>query len=193
MRKIIVSTFLTLDGIMQAPGAPNEDVDGGFRYGGWQAPYFEDDGMEVAATFHTADALLLGRKTYDIFSAYWPNAKDVPFADAMNNITKYVASRTKDKLGWQNSILLEGDVAESVVKLKQQEGKDIIVVGSGELAQTLMQHNLIDKYSLLIHPLVLGSGKRLFRANSPRQDLELLESKTTKNGVSVMTYAVKNK
>lgn len=193
MRKIIVSTFLTLDGIMQAPGAPNEDVDGGFRYGGWQAPYFEDDGMEVAATFHTADALLLGRKTYDIFSAYWPNAKDVPFADAMNNITKYVASRTKDKLGWQNSILLEGDVVESVVKLKQQEGKDIIVVGSGELAQTLMQHNLIDKYSLLIHPLVLGSGKRLFRANSPRQDLELLESKTTKNGVSVMTYAVKNK
>lgn len=178
---------------MQAPGAPNEDVDGGFRYGGWQAPYFEDDGMEVAATFHTADALLLGRKTYDIFSAYWPNAKDVPFADAMNNITKYVASRTKDKLGWQNSILLEGDVVESVVKLKQQEGKDIIVVGSGELAQTLMQHNLIDKYSLLIHPLVLGSGKRLFRANSPRQDLELLESKTTKNGVSVMTYAVKNK
>lgn len=193
MRKLIVSTFLTLDGVMQAPGAPNEDTDGGFKYGGWQVPFFEDDGAEVAATFHTADALLLGRKTYDIFAAYWPNAKDVPFADAMNNITKYVASRTQDKLNWQNSILLEDDVAETVAKLKQQEGKDIIVVGSGELAQTLMRHNLIDKYSLLIHPLVLGSGKRLFREDSPRQDLELLESKTTKNGVLVVTYKIKNK
>lgn len=105
MRKLIVSTFLTLDGVMQAPGSPNEDVDGGFKYGGWQVPYFEDDGMEVAATFHTADALLLGRKTYDIFAAYWPHAREVPFADAMNKITKYVASRTKDKLEWQNSVL----------------------------------------------------------------------------------------
>ncbi len=191
MRKLIVSTFLTLDGVMQAPGAPNEDVDGGFKYGGWQVPFFEDDGAEVGATFHTADALLLGRKTYDIFAAYWPNAKDVPFADSMNNITKYVASRTQDKLDWKNSILLEGDVAEAVAKLKQQEGKDIIVVGSGELAQTLMQNNLIDEYSLLIHPLILGNGKRLFREVSPKQDLELIKSKTTKNGVLVATYRVK--
>lgn len=201
MRKLIVSTFLTLDGVMQAPGGADEDTEGGFKHGGWQVPFFEDVGEVMSETFDKTGALLLGRKTYDIFAAYWPHVgkdaepldeADVSIADFMNNIPKYVASRIKDKLEWQNSNMLESDVAEAVTKLKQENGKDIYVIGSGGLAQTLMQHNLIDEYSLMIHPLVLGSGKRLFREGGPKQTLKLLDSKTTKNGVLALTYKVEH-
>jgi dihydrofolate reductase len=200
MRKLVVAEFLTLDGVMQAPGAADEDTEDGFKYGGWQVPFFEDAGEVIDKAFKKTGALLLGRKTYDIFAAYWPKVgkdvrpldqEDVPFADFMNNIPKYVASRTKDKLEWQNSNLLEGDAAEAVAKLKQENGKDIYVIGSGNFAQTLMQKGLVDEYFLMVHPLVLGSGKRLFREGSPQQNLKLLGASTTTNGVLVLTYRAK--
>ena len=173
-RKVIVSEFLSLDGVMQAPGGPDEDRECGFEHGGWQMQYSDEVYADtVSEGISTSDALLLGRKTYEIFAAYWPTAKDeedladiadfADFADLMNSIDKYVASRTLDGVEWQNSTLLEGDVAEAVAELKEQSGQDIRVIGSGELVQTLMKHDLVDEYQLMIHPLVLGGGKRLFR------------------------------
>lgn len=192
MRKLVVISFLTLDGVMQSPGGKVEDTEGDFKYGGWQVPFFEDD--DVSEDLGKAGALLLGRKTYDIFASYWPTVgKSVEWYGAfMNNITKYVASKTMHKTEWQNSILLEGDVAEAVARLKGEAGNDIYVFGSGNLSQTLMRQNLIDEYLLMIHPTVLGRGKRLFQQDSPKQDLELLKSKTTKNGVLALTYKVKS-
>jgi dihydrofolate reductase len=192
-RKLIVITFLTLDGVMQAPGARAEDNEGGFQHGGWQMPFFEDDENPMAENLDKAGALLLGRKTYDIFASYWPTVgKDIEwFGPFMNIITKYVASKSLHKTDWQNSILLKGDVNEAVAKLKQEAGKDIYVLGSGDLAQTLMRHNLIDEYLLMIHPLALGPGKRLFQHDGPKQDLELTKSKISKDGVLVLNYRVK--
>lgn len=192
MRKLIVISFLTLDGVMQAPGAKEEDPEGGFKYGGWQVPFFGDDD-DVMSEASKAGALLLGRKTYDIFAAYWPTTgKGMEWWGLfMNNITKYVASKTLNKTEWQNSILLEGDLAEAVTKIKKEAGKDIYMFGSGDLCQTLMRHNLIDDYFLLIHPLTLGAGKRLFQKDGPKQDLELVKSKITKMGILELTYKVK--
>lgn len=191
-RKVIVSEFLSLDGIMQAPGGPDEDRDGGFEHGGWQMQYFDEVyGDTVSEGISTSDALLLGRKTYEIFAAYWPTADEevsADFADVMNSIDKYVASRTLDTVEWQNSTLLEGDVAEGVAELKQQSGQDIRVIGSGELVQTLMEHNLVDEYQLMIHPLVLGGGKRLFRDGSKKTNLQLVDTKTTGTGVVILHY-----
>ncbi|MGZ3768593.1 MAG: dihydrofolate reductase family protein [Bdellovibrio sp.] len=194
MRKLIVISFLTLDGVMQAPGAKDEDTEGGFKYGGWQIPFFGDVDNPISEITSKAGALLLGRKTYDIFAAYWPTVgKSIePFGPFMNNINKFVASKTLHKTQWQNSHLIDGDVGEGVVRLKREAGKDIYVFGSGDLSQTLMRKNLIDEYLLMIHPLVLGEGKRFFKQDSPRQDMELLESKNTKNGVLALTYKVKN-
>ncbi len=191
-RKLIVISFLTLDGVMQAPGGNVEDTEGGFKYGGWQVPYFTDVGEAMSGELDKFGALLLGRKTYDIFASYWPTVgRSVEVYGAfMNNITKYVASRTMQKAEWENSILLKGDVAEAVAKLKAEAGKDIYIYGSGDFSQTLMRRNLIDEYRLLIHPKVLGSGKRLFHQEGPKQDLELLKFKTTKNGVLSLTYKV---
>jgi dihydrofolate reductase len=193
MRKLIVISFLTLDGVMQAPGGENEDPSGGFKYGGWQIPFFGGDDNPVADAMTKAGALFIGRKTYDIFAGYWPTeGKDIPmFGDFMNNITKYVASKTLKKTEWQNSVLLEGDLSKAVQKIKSEAGKDIYMFGSGDLCQTLMQHKLIDEYLLMIHPLALGHGKRLFRPESPKQDLELTSSKTTKEGVLILNYRTK--
>lgn len=191
MRKLIVSTFLTLDGVMQAPGGADEDRSGGFEHGGWQMPYFDETaGAAVAEGMARSDALLLGRKTYEIFAGFWPTADDEdPFTAIMNGFAKYVASTTlKEPLEWNNSTLLKGDTAEEVATLKQQPGKDIQVIGSGDLAQTLMQHDLVDEYGLMVHPVVVGSGKRLFTEGLPKIPLKLVDTKTTSTGVLILTY-----
>lgn len=187
-RKLVVAAFTSLDGVMQAPGAVDEDAEGGFKHGGWQVPYFDEVGdRAVADTMAAADALLLGRKTYDIFARYWPTATN-SFAPIMNNFKKHVVSRTTDRVDWQNSALIKGDVAPEVAKLKQQDGKDILVFGSVTLVQTLFRHDLVDELLLMIHPLIVGTGKRLFREEYPRRPFELVDSKTTKKGVLVTRY-----
>lgn len=190
MRKVIISEFLTLDGVMQAPGGPEEDTEGGFAQGGWQMPYFDEvAGNTVSEGIAAADAFLLGRKTYEIFAAYWPSASDEEgFADTMNRMAKFVASETLDEVEWQNSTLIKGDVAEKVARLKQQPGKNIQVLGSGDLVQTLMQHDLVDEYQLMIHPVVLGSGKRLFRDVSDTTALRLVDTQISSTGVAILTY-----
>jgi dihydrofolate reductase len=191
MRKVIVSEFLTLDGVMQAPGDPEEDRSGGFEHGGWQLPYFDDvAGSAISEGMAAAGGYLLGRKTYEIFAAFWPSQPDDDsFAATLNSLPKYVASTTlKEPLKWQNSTLIKGDVAEEVAELKQGPGKDLQVIGSGDLAQTLMQAGLVDEYQLMVHPIVLGSGLRLFREGSPKIPLRLVDSKTTGTGVLILTY-----
>lgn len=198
MRKVVVSEFLSLDGVMQAPGGPEEDTEGGFAHGGWQMPYFDEvAGNAVSEGIAATDAFLLGRKTYEIFAAYWPSADaeetEEEFVNTMNRMTKYVASETLDEVEWQNSTLIKGDVAEEVATLKQQSGKNIQVMGSGDLVQTLMQHDLVDEYQLMIHPVVLGSGKRLFRDASDTTALRLVNTKTTTTGVIILTYQSEDK
>lgn len=191
MRKVIVSEFLTLDGVMQAPGDSDEDREGGFEHGGWQIPYFDDvAGSAVGEGFGKAGGLLLGRKTYDIFATYWPNQPaDDPFVGTMNSMPKFVASRTlEEPLKWENSTLLTGDVAEEVTKLKEQSGGDLMVIGSGDFAQTLMREGLVDEVQIMVHPLVLGSGKRLFGDGSPKIPLRLEDTKTTTTGVLILRY-----
>jgi dihydrofolate reductase len=187
MRKIVVFTNLTLDGVMQAPGRPDEDMRGGFKYGGWAAPYgamSEGDGMGDVG------ALLMGRRTYEDFYAFWPKQTDGnPFTGMLNNMQKYVASRTlKEPLAWENSTLLKGDVVDAVAQLKGEEGKDILVMGSGDLIQSLMRGNLVDDYVLMIHPLVLGTGRKLFADGGPDVTLNLDRSKATSKGVVIATY-----
>ena len=191
MAKIIVSEFLTLDGVMQAPGDPNEDRSGGFEHGGWQLAYFDDVfGQTMMEAFAATGGLLLGRRTYETFAAHWPNqpAED-PLAGMMNGLAKYVVSSTlTEPLAWQNSSLITDDVAGDVGRLREQPGKDIQVIGSGELVQTLVQHDLVDEYRLMIHPLVLGTGKRLFREGILPTRLRLIDTKPTTTGVLILTY-----
>jgi dihydrofolate reductase len=191
MRKVIVSTFLTLDGVMQAPGAPDEDRSGGFEHGGWQMPYLDE--VAWGAIFEgmdSSDGFLMGRKTYEIMAPYWPNQPDdEPVATHMNNVAKYVVSTTlEEPLEWKNSTLIKGDVTKEVPKLKQHSGKDLQVIGSGELAHSLMQHDLVDEYRLMVHPIVLGSGKRLFKEGAATMPLRLIDSKTSGTGVLILTY-----
>jgi len=192
MRKIIVSEFLTLDGVMQAPGGPDEDRSEGFNHGGWQMPYFDEiTAKAIIEGLTEAGGFVLGRKTYEIFAAYWPTApaEVQAFAEPLNNLPKFVASKTlREPLAWNNSTLIAGNVAEEVAKLKRQSGNDLRVIGSGELVQTLMKHNLIDEYVLMVHPLVLGSGKRLFREGGSSANLKLIDIKTTGKGVAIITY-----
>jgi len=190
MRKIVVFNSLTLDGVMQAPGRPDEDVRGGFPYGGWATPYADPEmGRAAGESMATTGGLLFGRRTYEDFYSVWPNRTDNPFTEVLNNTQKYVASRTlKEPLPWMNSTLLKGDVPEAVRGLKAGQGKDLVILGSGELIQTLMQHNLVDQYILMIHPLILGTGRRLFREGSAYSTLQLLDSKTTPNGVVIARY-----
>jgi dihydrofolate reductase len=191
MRKIIVSEFVTLDGVMQAPGSPDEDRRGGFEYGGWQQLYYDKlEGSIVINGIEASGGFLLGRRTYEIFAGYWPNqSSEDTLASMINRIPKYVLSTTlKEPLTWSNSSLIKGDVEEEVTKLKQQDGKNLLVIGSGELVQTLMKYDLIDEYSLMMHPIVLGSGMRLFRDESPKTSLKLVDSKTTTTGVMILTY-----
>ena len=190
MSKIVVFNSLTLDGVMQAPARPDEDVRGDFPYGGWATPYSDPEmGRAAAESGATAGGLLLGRRTYEDFYQIWPNRTDNPYTEVLNNSQKYVASSTlKEPLPWMNSTLLKGNVPEAVAALKAQQDKDLVILGSGELIQTLMQHQLIDQYVLLIHPLILGTGRRLFRDGSTVSTLQLVDSKTTPSGVVIATY-----
>lgn len=191
MPRIVVSEFLTLDGVMQAPGDPNEDRSGGFEHGGWQLAYFDEVfGNTLMEAFAASGGLLLGRTTYEIFAAHWPKQPaDDPFAEMMNGLQKYVVSTTlTEPLAWQNSTLIKSDVAGEVAKLREGSGKEIQVIGSGELVQTLIQDDLVDAYRLMIHPLVLGTGKRLFRDGTPLTKVRLVDSKPTTTGVLILTY-----
>jgi len=189
MRKLIVSTFLTLDGVMQAPGGPGEDDSNGFAHGGWSVNYWDERMGEVMGeAMSTGFDLVLGRKTYDIFAAYWPHASEEDGAKPLNDATKYVASRSRPELGWSNSVLIDGDVAQGVAALKQEDGPELQVHGSGDLIQTLLRHDLVDEYRLLIFPLVIGSGKRLFSEGTVPAGLKLLDSTVSTTGVVIGTY-----
>jgi len=187
MRKLAVITYLSLDGVMQAPGGPAEDPTGGFTHGGWSANYFDDEMMGQVAEADPYE-LLLGRGTYEIFAAHWPYDEG-PIADRLNGTRKHVASRTlQEPLEWNNSTLIKGDVAEYVAKLKRQDGPEIQVHGSPGLIQTLLQHDLIDEFRVWIFPLVLGTGKRLFGDGTIPVALKLVDSKVSKTGVTINTY-----
>jgi dihydrofolate reductase len=186
MPKIIVNAFLTLDGVMQSPGGPDEDREGGFPYGGWQSPYFEDEmGRMVREGCADADSFLLGRKTYDIFANFWPKVSDPKneIATALNSLPKYVVSRSLERVTWNNSSLVKGDVVAEIRKLRDQPGRTLQTWGSTELLQTLLKHDLIDEYRLLIFPVVLGCGKRLFGSGTAPAALKLVQWVTgTKGG-----------
>jgi dihydrofolate reductase len=187
-RKLVVNEFLSLDGVMQAPGLPDEDTENGFQHGGWQQAYFDEQFAEaINRTIAAADSMLLGRRTYDIFAGYWPKSKE-EMAKPLNAMTKYVVSRTRQSVDWQNSVLIKGDVAPEVARLKKQPGKNIIVFGSGRLVPTLLRHGLVDELQLLVHPLILGSGKRLFTEALDRKNLTLAEARTTPKGVFIASY-----
>ena len=191
MRKVVVFMNLTLDGVMQAPGRPDEDRRGGFEHGGWAMPYADHEmGIVAAESMATTGALVFGRRTYEDFYSVWPNRTDEnPFTTVLNNTPKYVASTTlEEPLPWVNSTLLQGDGAKAVAKLKEQPGKDLVILGSGELVKSLMQRNLIDVYVLQIHPLLLGAGRRLFSDEGSFAALRLVDSKTTTTGVIIATY-----
>lgn len=188
MRKVVVTTFLTLDGVMQAPGGPEEDETGAFAYGGWSFHYWDEKMGEVMDDLMGRPFdLLLGRKTYEIFAAHWPTSTDDP-AKPFNEATKYVASRTLTSLEWQNSVLIEGDVAEGIAALKQGDGPELHVHGSGNLVQTLLKHNLIDELRLLTFPLVLGNGKRLFADGTIPAGLKMVNHSVSTTGVTMATY-----
>ncbi len=190
MRNLIVFTHLTLDGVMQAPGRADEDPRGGFEHGGWSLPYKDSVmGSLVGAGMAEAGPLLFGRRTYEDFLCVWPKRKDNAFTEVLNNAQKYVASTTlTEPLPWSNSTLLQGDAVDAVARLKEEPGKDIVVLGSAGLVGSLIRHNLVDVYVLLIHPLVLGSGRRLFTDNGAFAALRLVDAKTTTTGVVIATY-----
>jgi dihydrofolate reductase len=190
MRELKVNTFCTLDGVLQAPGGPEEDRSGGFEHGGWSANYWDDTMMQImgAASAVPAD-LVLGRKTYEIFAAHWPFAgNDDPMAQVLNKATKYVATRTLTRLDWSNSRRIAGDVPAEIRKLKQQAGPELHVHGSGNLLQTLIQHGLVDEFRIWTFPLVVGKGKRLFAEGTTPSGLKLVDSKTSTTGVVIGTY-----
>jgi dihydrofolate reductase len=189
MRKLIVQTFLTLDGVMQAPGGPEEDDSGGFAHGGWSVNYWDEQmGQVMDEATSTPFAMVLGRKTYDIMAAYWPHAPEETGAKTFNDATKYVASQSHPRLEWSNSVLIEGDAAEGLAALKQEDGPELQVHGSGNLIQTLLRHNLVDEFRLWVFPLVIGSGKRLFAEGTIPSGLKLVDSKVSATGVVMGTY-----
>ncbi|AFE11200.1 Dihydrofolate reductase [Corallococcus coralloides DSM 2259] len=189
--ELTVTEFVTLDGVVQAPGGPDEDRSGGFAFGGWVKPHFSDDfGAHVVDIFSRADAFLLGRGTYDIFSSYWPHmtAPNDPIAGPLNTLPKYVASTTLRRVEWANSKLLEGDTAEEVRRLKASPGRELQVHGSGGLLQTLLAHDLVDVMHLHIIPVTIGSGRRLFGTGTQPRTLQLVASQITPKGVAMLTY-----
>ncbi|HQR36587.1 MAG TPA: dihydrofolate reductase family protein [Blastocatellia bacterium] len=190
MSKLVVNINLTLDGVMQAPGRPEEDTRGGFQYGGWATPYFDPVmGKAAAEGMRQMPALLFGRRTYEDFYSVWPNRTDNPFTGFLNAAQKYVASTTlSEPLPWMNSTLLKGDAGQTVAALKQQSDQDFLVLGCGALVQSLLRHNLVDEYVLSIHPLVLGTGRRLFAEGSPLTKFQLVDTKTSSTGVIMATY-----
>ena len=191
MPKIIVNAFLTLDGVMQAPGAPDEDPEGGFPHGGWQAPYGDEvTGRLITDGIADADGFLLGRTTYDIFANYWPKVTDPsnPIATALNSRPKYVLSRSLERVTWNNSRLIKGDVVAELRKLRQQPGRTLHTWGSADALQTLLKSDLIDEYRMWVHPLVIGRGKRLFTEGGQNTELQLAVTKTLSSGVVILTY-----
>ena len=193
MRKVIADEWMTLDGVIQAPGQANEDTAGGFQHGGWHVGYFDDLAQRwVVESVVKAGGFLLGRRTYEIFAAHWPNAsqEEQVLAEPLNTKPKYVASRTlAEPLAWQNSTVLQDDVGEAVAALKQEDGQDLHVIGSSELVQTLVAHDLVDEFRVMIDPVVAGGGKRLFRDDGALRPLRLLDSQMTTTGVIIATYA----
>jgi dihydrofolate reductase len=188
MRPLVVNTFVTLDGVMQAPGGPEEDPEGGFAHGGWSVGYWDEAmGERMGEFMGRPYDLLLGRKTYEIFAAHWPKV-EAPEDGGLNAARKYVASRTLATVEWNNSALLEGDVAEAVAALKTEDGPEIQVHGSGNLLQTLFEHDLIDRLQLMIFPVVLGTGKRLFGDGTVPAGLKLVDSSIFSSGVILTTY-----
>ncbi|PBB25086.1 MULTISPECIES: dihydrofolate reductase family protein [unclassified Mesorhizobium] len=188
MRKIIAATFVSLDGVMQAPGGPEEDPVGGFKFGGWTFHYFDEvGGAAMDELFSKPFALLLGRRTYDIFAAYWPYQKD-PIADAFNPATKYVATHRPDTLTWQNTQWLGEDIVAALRRLKQEDGPDLLIQGSADLIQTLLANGLIDEIRLMIFPLLLGKGKRLFGEDAMPAAFKLVKSQTSSTGVIIASY-----
>ena len=189
MRKLIVSTFLTLDGVMQAPGGPGEDDSGGFAHGGWSVNYWDERmGQVMGEATSSPFAMVLGRTTYDIMAAHWPHASEEEGAKTFNDATKYVASRSQPKLEWSNSVLIEGDAAEGLAALKAEDGPELQVHGSGNLIQTLLRQKLVDQYRLWVFPLVIGSGKRLFSDGTIPSGLKLVDSTVSTTGVVIGTY-----
>jgi dihydrofolate reductase len=191
--RIVVSDFMSLDGVVQAPGGPEEDTDGGFTNGGWSMPYFDPESMgpAIGEVMETTEALLFGRRTWQTMAAAWPGRAGDPFADRMNEIPKYVASRTLSQgdLDWNNSTLLAADdLIGEVAKLRANDGRDIQVMGSPTLARTLISNDLVDEYRLMIEPVVLGGGKRLFPDDGNLRGLELVATSTTGTGVHICTY-----
>jgi dihydrofolate reductase len=188
MTKLVVNTFVSLDGVMQAPGGPEEDPTGGFEQGGWSVNFWDDQMMASMDEFMGKPFdLVLGRKTYEIFAAYWPHSEESGAAE-LNRATKYVASRTLDKLDWEPSQLLEGDVPEAVARLKEEDGPELQVHGSSNLIQTLVRHGLVDEFRVWIFPVVLGRGKRLFGEEAPPGALKLVDSQVSSTGVVMATY-----
>ena len=193
MRNVIVNEFMSLDGVVQAPGGADEDPSGGFEHGGWHLGYFDDVSRKrVLDGIVEAGGSLLGRRTWEIFAAYWPNASEEEqvIADPLNTKPKYVASTTlSDPLEWQNSTVLQGDVAEAVAALKRQDGADVHVIGSAELVRSLIEHDLVDELRLMIDPVLLGGGKGIFRADAARRPLRLVGGEVTSTGAILATYA----
>src|SRR5216110_2199331 len=189
MGQLIVSEFVTLDGIMQAPGGPEEDTEGGFKHGGWQAPFSDEESLSlITRDIERMDALLLGRKTYDIFAAYWPRATtNKEIADKLNNAPKFVASRSRRKLEWNNSSLIQGDVSREVARIKEKHG-EVHVIGSGNLVQTLLRYDLVDRFNLWFYPLLLGTGKRLFGEGIVPAGLRLTSSQAFPKGAIHLAY-----
>lgn len=188
MRKVIAATFVSLDGVMQAPGGPEEDTAGGFEFGGWTFHHWDEVmGEAMGATFNAPFDLLLGRKTYDIFAAHWPHIENDPIAESFNAVTKYVATRSDRPLTWKNSVALR-DAATDVARLKQQDGPTLLIQGSSDLIQTLLANDLIDEFRLLVFPVVLGGGKKLFGHGALPIGLKLVESKASTTGVVMSTY-----
>jgi dihydrofolate reductase len=188
MRQLVVNTFVTLDGVMQAPGGPEEDPSGGFTHGGWSFHYWDDLMQEtMGEVMGKPFDLLLGRKTYEIFAAYWPH-QEGPAADALNNATKHVASTTLDSVDWANSHLIEGDLVEGVRRLKDQDGPELQVHGSSNLIQTLLANDLVDELRVWTFPVLVGPGKRLFGDGVRAGGLTLVDSKTSTTGVVISTY-----
>ena len=194
--RLILTTFITLDGVVQAPGGPDEDTSGGFEHGGWVVPYLDDDmGRAMDGFFAEADAFLLGRRTYEIFAASWPKMNDPndPIANSLNTLPKHVASRTLEEVRWEGSMLLQGDLAADVVELKRRPGRELQIHGSAGMAQTLIQHGLIDEFRLLTYPVVLGTGKRLFGEGAQPVALEHVRHSSTSTGGSIDVYTVAGK
>jgi dihydrofolate reductase len=190
MSKLVVLEYVSLDGVIQAPGHAGEDSAGGFEHGGWTAPFMSDHRRFVAESFYAAEAFLLGRLTYEIFAEYWPTVTDAgdEIAQALNTRPKYVASTSLTDPTWDGTTVLGAEVGAEVAELKAQPGRELLVVGSAELAQTLMEHGLVDEYRLMVHPIVLGGGKKLFRDGATATPMHLVDVKASTSGLVLLTY-----